>query len=178
MRHKHAAGLILRSQNFAASLAELISTATKSSSGETSSVFTGFGQISCRMHDEMKLTMSAALHGPCVISRKSKPTAGGCVDLELKLDEDSRIGAWVEVKKANPRQLKWAVALSDMPDNDLGWGVSVRRGCSEGAPGRIQLEGFLNLHLGQNATLQPGVVFSLDGRRCAPAFVLQSSWFL
>ena len=177
-RHKHGAGLILKSQNFAASLAELISTAAKSSSGEASSIFTGFGQVSCRIHDEMKLTMSTAWHGPSVIPRKSKPAAGGCVDLELTLDEDSRIGAWVEVKKSNPRQLKWAVALSDTPDDDLGWGVGVRRGCSEGAPERIQLEGFLNFHLGQKATLQPGVVFSLDGRRCAPAFVLQSSWFL
>uniref|UniRef100_A0ACD5ZH90 Uncharacterized protein n=1 Tax=Avena sativa TaxID=4498 RepID=A0ACD5ZH90_AVESA len=177
-RHKHAGGLILRSQNFAASLAELISTAVKSSSGEASSIFTGFGQVSCRIHDEMKLTMSAAWHGPCVFSRKSKPAAGGCFDLEVKLDEDSRIRAWVEAKKSNPRQLKWAVSLSDTPDNDLGWGVSVRRGCSERALEQIQLEGFLNLHLGQKATLQPGVMFSLDGRRCAPAFTLQSNWFL
>ncbi|CAM0908681.1 unnamed protein product [Alopecurus aequalis] len=177
-RHKHAAGLILKSRNFAASLAQLISTAAKSSSGEASSIFTVFGQVSCRIHDEMKLTMSAALHGPSVIPRKSKPTAGGCVDLELQLDEDSRIGAWVEARGSNPRRLKWAVALSDTPEDDLGWGVSVRRGCSEGAPERIQLEGFLNLHLGQKATVQPGVVFSLDGRRCVPSFMLHSSWFL
>uniref|UniRef100_N1QT30 Lateral signaling target 2-like protein n=2 Tax=Aegilops tauschii TaxID=37682 RepID=N1QT30_AEGTA len=175
-RHKRAAGLILRSQNFAASLAELISTAAKSS-GEASSIFTGFGQISCKMCDDIKLTMSAAWHGPSAIPRKSKPTAGGCLDFELKFDEDSRFGAWVEVKRSNPRQLKWAVTLSDTPENDLGWGVSLRRG-SEGAPERIQLEGFLNLHLGQNATLQPGVMFNLDGRRCAPALVFRSSWFL
>ncbi|KQK16680.1 uncharacterized protein LOC100845059 isoform X2 [Brachypodium distachyon] len=175
-RHKHAAGLILRSQNFAASLAELISTTGKSS-GEVGSIFTGFGQISCRMRDEIKLTMSAAWHGPCLIPRKSKPTAGGCIDLELKMDEDSRIGAWVEVKKSNPRLLNWAFTLSDTPENDLGWGVSLRR-VSEGARGRIQLEGFLNLHVGEKATLQPGVVFNLIGRRCAPAVVLQSSWFL
>lgn len=174
--HRRAAGLILRSQNFAASLAELISTAAKSS-GDASSVFTGFGQISCKMCDDIKLTMTAAWHGPSVIPRKSKPTAGGCVDFELKFDEDSRFGAWVEVRRSNPRQLKWAVTLSDTPENDLGWGVSLRRG-SEGAPERIQLEGFLNLHLGQNATLQPGVMFNLDGRRCAPAVVFRSSWFL
>ncbi|VAI93805.1 unnamed protein product [Triticum turgidum subsp. durum] len=176
-RHRRAAGLILRSQNFAASLAELISTAAKSNGEASSSVFTGFGQISCKMCDDIKLTMSAAWHGPSAIPRKSKPTAGGCVDFELKFDEDSRFGAWVEVKRSNPRQLKWAVTLSDTPENDLGWGVSLRRG-SEGAPERMQLEGFLNLHLGQNATLQPGVMFNLDGRRCAPALVFRSSWFL
>ena len=129
------------------------------------------------MCDDIKLTMSTAWHGPSAIPRKSKPTAGGCVDFELKFDEDSRFGAWVEVKRSNPRQLKWAVTLSDTPENDLGWGVSLQRG-SEGAPERMQLEGFLNLHLGQNATLQPGVMFNLDGRRCAPALVFRSSWFL
>lgn len=174
-RHKYGAGLILRSKNFAASFAELISASGKNS-GEASSIFTGFGQISCQMRDEIKLIMSAAWHGQSLISRKSKPTAGGCIDFELKIDEDSRIGAWVEVKKSNPRSVRWALTLSDTPEDDLGWGVSLRSG-TEVNPEQIQLEGFLNLNLGK-ATLQPGVVFNLDGRRCAPAVVFRSNWFL
>uniref|UniRef100_A0A0D9WU87 Uncharacterized protein n=1 Tax=Leersia perrieri TaxID=77586 RepID=A0A0D9WU87_9ORYZ len=177
-RHNYAAGLILRSKNFAASLAELISIAGKpNNSGETSRFFTGFGQISCQMQNEMKLTMSAALHGPSIISRKTKPTTGGCVDFELKFDEDSRVGAWIEVNKANPRLLRWALTLSETPEDDLGWGMSLRRG-TEGNAERFQLEGFLNFHLGKKATLQPGLVFNIDGRRCTPALVFQSSWFL
>uniref|UniRef100_A0A0E0LFS7 FYVE-type domain-containing protein n=1 Tax=Oryza punctata TaxID=4537 RepID=A0A0E0LFS7_ORYPU len=177
-RHNCAAGLILRSKNFAFSLAELISAAGKpNNSGEAGRFFTGFGQISCQMQNEMKLTMSAALHGPGLISRKSKPTAGGCVDFDLKIDEDSRVGAWIEVKNANPRLVRWALTLSETPEDDLGWGLSLRRG-TEGNPERLQLEGFLNVHLGKKATLQPGLLFNIDGRRCVPALVFQSSWFL
>uniref|UniRef100_J3MHR0 FYVE-type domain-containing protein n=1 Tax=Oryza brachyantha TaxID=4533 RepID=J3MHR0_ORYBR len=177
-RHNYAAGLILRSKNFAASLAELISAAGKPNNlGEVSRVFTGFGQISYQMQNEMKLSMSAALHGPSLVPRKSKPTAGGCFELELKFDEDSRIGAWIEIKKVNPRLVRWALTLSETPEDDLGWGVSLRRG-TEGNAERLQLEGFLNFHLGKKATLQPGLMFNIDGRRCAPALVFQSSWFL
>ncbi|KAG8093710.1 hypothetical protein GUJ93_ZPchr0012g19776 [Zizania palustris] len=177
-RHNYAAGVILRSKNFAASLAELISTAGKpNNSSEASRFFTGFGQVSCQMHDEIKLIMSAAWHGPSLLSRKNKPSAGGCIDFELKIDEDSRIGAWIEVKRTNPRSLRWALTLSDTPEDDLGWGVSFRRG-TEGHAERVQLEGFLNFHLGKKAILQPGLMFNIDGRRCAPAVVFQSSWFL
>ncbi|XP_062229881.1 protein FREE1-like [Phragmites australis] len=174
--HKYAGGLLLRSKNFAASLAELISSAGKP--GEASRVFTGFGQISYQMPDDIKLTMSAAWHGPRLIPRTSKPTAGGCIDLELKIDEDSRIGAWIEVnKKSNSRSLRWALMLSDTPEDDLGWGVSLRGG-TEAKPQRFQVEGFLNLQLGKKASVQPGIVFNVDGRRCTPALVLQSSWSL
>ncbi|KAF0919344.1 hypothetical protein E2562_029204 [Oryza meyeriana var. granulata] len=62
--------------------------------------------------------MSATWHGLSLISKKSKPTAGGCVDFKQKIDEDSRIGAWIEVKKANPRLLKWPLTLSETPKDD------------------------------------------------------------
>jgi hypothetical protein len=60
--------------------------------------------------------------------------------------------------------------LSDTPENDLGWGMSLRRG-TETKPQRIQVEGFLNLHLGKKAAVQPVIVFSWDGGRCTPARV-------
>jgi hypothetical protein len=126
--HKYAGGLILRSNNFAVSLAELISVAGKPlNAGEANSVFTEFGQFSYQMPDDIKLTLSAACHGPSVIPQKRKPTAGGCIDVELKIDEDSRIGAWIEInRKSNPRLLRWALTLSDTPEDDLGWGLSLR----------------------------------------------------
>uniref|UniRef100_A0A0A9FNV5 Uncharacterized protein n=1 Tax=Arundo donax TaxID=35708 RepID=A0A0A9FNV5_ARUDO len=130
------------------------------------------------MPDDIKLTMSGAWHGPSVIPRTSKPTSGGCIDLELKIDEDSRLGAWIEVnKKLNLRSWSWALTLSDTPEDDLGWGVSLRRG-TKAKPQRFQVEGFLNLHLGKKAAVQPGIVFNMDGRRCTPALVFQSSWSL
>ncbi|RLM54287.1 hypothetical protein C2845_PM10G21590 [Panicum miliaceum] len=177
--HKYAGGLILRSKNFAVSLAELISVAGKPlNAGEANSVFTEFGQFSYQMPDDIKLTLSAACHGPSVIPQKRKPTAGGCIDVELKIDEDSRIGAWIEInRKSNPRLPRWALTLSDTPEDDLGWGLSLRRG-TDAKPQRFQVEGFLNLHLGKKAAVQPGIVFNVDGRRCTPALVFHSSWSL
>ncbi|KAL6873936.1 hypothetical protein ACP4OV_014018 [Aristida adscensionis] len=177
--HKFAGGLILRSKDFAASLAGLISMARLPiNTGEASRDFTGFGQVSYQMADDIRLALNAAWHGPSVVSRTSKPTSGGCMDIELKIDEDSRIGAWIEVKKkSNSRFFRWALTLSDTPEDDLGWGLSLRRG-TEAKPQRFQVEGFLNLHLGKKAVLQPAIVFNVDGRRCAPAFVFQSSWSL
>ncbi|XP_062234059.1 protein FREE1-like isoform X2 [Phragmites australis] len=174
--HKYAGGLIFSSKNIAASFAQLISSAGKP--GEASRVFTGFGQISYQMPHDIKLTMSAAWRGLSSISRTSKPTTGGCIDFELKIDEDSRIGAWIEVnKKSNSRSLICALTLSDTPEDNLGWGVSLRRG-TEAKPQRFQVEGFLNIHLGKKAALKPGIVFNVDGRRCTPGLVFQSSWSL
>jgi len=178
--HKYAGGLILRSKNFAVSLAELISVAgqTLNAPGEASRVFTEFGQFSYQMPDDIKLTLSAAWHGPSVIPRKRKPAAGGCIDVELKFDEGSRIGAWIEInRKSNPRSLRWALTLSDTPEDELGWGLSLRRG-TDAKPQRFQVEGYLNLHLSKKAAVQPGIVLNMDGRRCTPALVFHSSWSL
>ena len=177
--HKYAGGLILRSKNVAVSLAELISVAGKPlSAGEASKVFTEFGQFSYQIPDGIKLILSAAWHGPSVFPQKRKPTAGGCIDVELKIDEDSRIGAWIEInRKLNTRLLRWALTLSDTPEGDLGWGLILRKG-TEAKPQRFQVEGFLNLHLGKKAAVQPGIVFNVDGRRCTPALVFHSSWSL
>jgi len=178
--YKYAGGLILRSKNFAVSLAELISVAgqTLNAPGEASRVFTEFGQFSYQMPDDIKLTLSAAWHGPSVIPRKRKPAAGGCIDVELKFDEGSRIGAWIEInRKSNPRSLRWALTLSDTPEDELGWGLSLRRG-TDAKPQRFQVEGYLNLHLSKKAAVQPGIVLNMDGRRCTPALVFHSSWSL
>ena len=177
--HKYAGGLILRSKNFAVSLAEMISVAGQTlNPGEASRVFTEFGQFSYQMPDDIKLTMSAAWHGPSVVPQKRKPTAGCCIDVELKFDEDSRIGARIEFdRKSNPGSLRWALTLSETPEDDLGWGLSLRRG-TEAKPQRFQVEGFLNLRLGKKAAVQPGIVFNVDSRRCAPALVFHSSWSL
>ncbi|GJM97416.1 hypothetical protein PR202_ga14341 [Eleusine coracana subsp. coracana] len=177
--HKCGAGLILRSKDFAALLGELISgSGRRVNAGGASRVFTGFGQMSYQMADDIKMTISAAWHGPCLIPRTRKPTSGGCIDFELKVDEDSRIGAWIEVNKtSNSRSLRWALTVSDTPEDDLGWGMSLRRS-TEAKPQRFQVEGFLNLHLGKKAAVQPGIVFNVDGGRCTPALVFRSSWSL
>jgi len=53
----------------------------------------------------------------------------------------------------------------------------LRRG-TEAKPQLFQVEGFLNLHLGKTAAVQPGIVFNVDGRRCRPGLVFHSSWSL
>ncbi|CAL4925027.1 unnamed protein product [Urochloa decumbens] len=171
--HRRAGGLILRSRNFAVSLARLISVAGRSGDADESSrVCTGFGQVSCLLPDDIELSLSAALHGLSAISRK--PTTGGCVDFELKFDEDYRIGAWVEINKSNLGLPKWALTLSNTPEDDHGWGVSLRRGtCAK--PQLFQLEGFLNLHQGNMAVVRPSIMLRVDSGKCTPDLVVHSS---
>jgi hypothetical protein len=101
----------------------------------------------------------------------------GSVSLVLDIDEDTKVGGWIEVQKSKPNLTNWAVSLADTPPDELGWVVSVG-GKAEGNSNRVQFESFLSFDVGGKANLQPGVVLMMDanGRNRVPAFVFRSSW--
>lgn len=182
-------GLKLKTENFSCSLAELFSSLMRpSNSTNKQSIFNTFGEISIKLADQSKLTMSGMWQAPRTISQpvrsrnsQSPPNLDqnqrGSLSLVLDIDEDTKVGGWVEVQKSKPNLTNWAISLADTPAGELGWVVSVG-GKSEGKSKRFQFESFLSFDLGGKAKLQPGVVLMMDanGRNRVPSFVFRSSW--
>lgn len=99
--------------------------------------------------------------------------------LEAELDESTRIGGWIEMKQSNSRNLQWAVSMSDTPEDDFGWGLSMG-GLVQGPRSwdHFQIEAFLNFSFGKRFRFQPAVLYSAGGTSHFPAFLLRSSWSL
>ncbi|KAJ7966900.1 GDSL esterase/lipase [Quillaja saponaria] len=45
--------------------------------------------------------------------------------LETELDDTTRIGGWIEMNKTNSKLLQWAVTMSDVSEDSLGWAMSL-----------------------------------------------------
>ena len=45
--------------------------------------------------------------------------------LESDLDDTIRIRGWIEMKNSGPKYLQWAVSVSDSPENEFGWSLSL-----------------------------------------------------
>lgn len=101
------------------------------------------------------------------------------VMLESELDESTRIGGWIEMKNLGPRNLDWAVSVSDSPENEIGWGLSLG-GTMKGPTSldHFQAEASLRFNLGKRFTLQPGVVYVMNGNAQLPLIMFRSSWSL
>ncbi|KAG9131283.1 hypothetical protein Leryth_006152 [Lithospermum erythrorhizon] len=99
------------------------------------------------------------------------------ITLESELDDSSRIGGWMEIKKSNPRRLQWAVGISDTPEDELGWGLNLG-GLVQDAKhfDHFQAEAFLKFNLGKKFSLQPALVYVSDGSSRFPALMCRSSW--
>ncbi|XP_056172953.1 uncharacterized protein LOC115675183 isoform X2 [Syzygium oleosum] len=97
--------------------------------------------------------------------------------LESELDEDIRLGAWMEMKRSNPKRVEWAVSLSDDCNDELGWGLSLS-GTSEGQSrwDRFQAESYIKFNIGKKFNLRPGVVHVIDGNARLTAFMVRSNW--
>uniref|UniRef100_A0A1D1YAW0 Major core protein n=1 Tax=Anthurium amnicola TaxID=1678845 RepID=A0A1D1YAW0_9ARAE len=97
------------------------------------------------------------------------------VMLESELDESSRIRGWVELLKSDFKSLQWALSISDTPEDEVGWGLTIG-GNIGGDRKRVQLEGYLKFGLGRRFSLQPGLVYTLDGSSQFPAMAIRASW--
>lgn len=99
--------------------------------------------------------------------------------LNSEIDDSVKIGGWIESKSSNPGHLEWAVTMSDLPEDELGWGLSCG-GVLQG-PKRLehfQVETFLNMNFGKRFRLQSGVVYVKDGVMQFPAVMIRSNWSL
>ncbi|XP_042509629.1 uncharacterized protein LOC122085216 isoform X2 [Macadamia integrifolia] len=132
-----------------------------------------------RCHNHLGMPTEASLPSAPTNTEDNRPTGSIGLMLETELDESSRIKGWVEMQNSNPRYLQWAVTLSDIPEDELGWGLSLG-GMIQGPSARdhFQVEAFLNFNSGKRFSFQPGFVYVMDGTDRVPALMFRSSWSL
>ncbi|KAL5724710.1 hypothetical protein ACHQM5_007934 [Ranunculus cassubicifolius] len=202
--HGAAMGIMVKQSNIAASLAELVSEIElyPNSSG-IRQCFTTFGQVIYQLSKGTTLTL-LGLHkkvrmpyqqlrlskfniplgslrrGEVHVEDDGLGGGGGSMGLilESELDESTRAGGWVEVKNSNPRCLQWAVSMSDTPEDEIGWGVSLGGIVQGPSWDHFQAEAFLKFNMGKRCSLQPGIVYVMDGATRVPALMLRSNWAL
>ncbi|XP_042507524.1 uncharacterized protein LOC122083706 [Macadamia integrifolia] len=151
---------------------------------KSQSPWTGLGFLTVpvgglRCHNHLGMPTEASLPSVPTNTEDNIPTGSIGLMLETELDESSRIRGWVEMQNSNPRYLQWAVTLSDIPEDELGWGLSLG-GMIQGPSARdhFQVEAFLNFNSGKRFSFQPGFVYVMDGTDRVPALMFRSSWSL
>lgn len=97
--------------------------------------------------------------------------------VESQFDESNSVGCWVEMWKSSPSLFEWGASLSDVPADEVGWGLRLG-GRIEGSFNQIWMEGFLSFSLGKKAVLQPGILYPVGGECRTPALLLRSTWFM
>ncbi|XP_047327230.1 uncharacterized protein LOC124930905 [Impatiens glandulifera] len=107
--------------------------------------------------------------------------AAGSVALmmESELDESTRIGAWVEMQNLNSKNLQWNISVSDMPEGEIGWGLSLG-GSTQGPKcwNHFQVETLLNINYCKKFNLQPALVYLMDGTSQFPGMMIRCNWSL
>uniref|UniRef100_A0A0V0IXH2 Putative ovule protein n=1 Tax=Solanum chacoense TaxID=4108 RepID=A0A0V0IXH2_SOLCH len=195
---------MVKKSNTVASLAQFVSALPHS--GSVLHRFGTFGQVVCQLSSNTKLSILgihkmanlsrqqpklAAMSLPfSFLQRSGHPQASlveNCfldeplaMTLESELDENTRIGGWVETNIANPKYFQWAVTMSDSSEDDFGWGLSLGgflrgpRKCN-----RFHVESFLNFNVGKKCKLQPGLLYAMDeGATQFSALIFRTSWSL
>ncbi|CAA7020838.1 unnamed protein product [Microthlaspi erraticum] len=106
-----------------------------------------------------------------------------CSSVALKLDslmdECTRIGGWIEVQNTSEKQVKWSVSITDKPEDEVGWGMSVG-GVVDGSRNhdRFHVESYLKFNLGDRFSLSPGLVYHTKSNGRTIGLMLQSHWSL
>ncbi|CAF2082549.1 unnamed protein product [Brassica napus] len=95
------------------------------------------------------------------------------------MDECTRIGGWIEIQKSREKQVKWSVSITDKPEDEVGWGMSVG-GVLDGSRNHdlFQVESFLKFNIGNRFSLSPGLVYLANSNGRTVGFMLQSHWSL
>ncbi|XP_021692635.2 uncharacterized protein LOC110673760 [Hevea brasiliensis] len=103
-------------------------------------------------------------------------TGSIAMNVETELDENTRIGGWIEMNKSNPKQLQWAVNLFNDSEDESGWGMFASGITVEGSNNwtHLQAESYLKLNMGNKFSITPGIEYAMDGN--AREFL--PSWFV
>lgn len=126
-------------------------------------------------------TMAGASASPLGTNSQGSASATGSVALmlESELDETTKIGGWIEMKKSNPRHLEWAVTVSDDSEDSVGWGIGLNG--MLGGPNscdHFQIESYLKLNLSERFSVKPGIAHIMDDNAKRTALMLRSNWSL
>ncbi|OWM80937.1 uncharacterized protein LOC116193070 [Punica granatum] len=202
-----AFGVTARKANFMATLGHLVSGLEMPLDPHgIRHIFSTFGQVVCDLPREMKLSIVGVHQIPIISDQRlslgpfaiplsplkrrqdsdvsviSTPGASSgsiAVMLESQLDEDTRIGGWVEMKSSDNKNMKWAIAVSDDSEDEFGWGLCLS-GATEGSNrlNRFQVESYLKFNVGKRFTVKPGLVHVMDGSSRITALLVRSNWSL
>ncbi|KAF8062599.1 hypothetical protein N665_1196s0005 [Sinapis alba] len=99
--------------------------------------------------------------------------------LDSLMDESTRIGGWIEIQNSREKQVKWSVSITDKPEDEVGWGMSVG-GVVDGSRNhdRFQVESYLKFNIGHQFSLSPGLVYLTNSKGRTVGLMLQSHWSL
>ncbi|CAH8372254.1 unnamed protein product [Eruca vesicaria subsp. sativa] len=99
--------------------------------------------------------------------------------LDSLMDECTRIGGWAEIQKSREKQVKWSVSITDKPEDEVGWGMSVG-GVVDGSRNHDQfhVESHLKFNVDNRFILSPGLVYLANSNGRTVGFMLQSHWSL
>ncbi|CAA7020836.1 unnamed protein product [Microthlaspi erraticum] len=106
---------------------------------------------------------------------KHVPCSSVALKLDSQMDESTRVGGWIEVQNSREKQVKWSVSITDKPEDEVGWGMSV--GGSRNHD-RFQVESFLKFNVGHRFSLSRGLVYHTNSNGRAVGLMLQSHWSL
>ncbi|CAN6901778.1 unnamed protein product [Brassica oleracea] len=94
--------------------------------------------------------------------------------LDALMDESTRMGGWVEIQNSRGKQVKWSVSITDKPEDEVGWGMSIGSRNHD----RFQVESYLKFNIGHGCSLSPGLVYLTNSRERTVGLMLQSHWSL
>ncbi|KFK35675.1 hypothetical protein AALP_AA4G022600 [Arabis alpina] len=118
---------------------------------------------------------------PLEMSRSMDHVSSSSIALKLDslMDESTRIGGWVEMQNPREKQVKWSLSITDKPEDEVGWGMSVG-GVVDGSRNhdRFQVESYLKFNIGSRFSLSPGLVYLTNSNGRTIGLMLQSHWSL
>ncbi|XP_021600552.2 uncharacterized protein LOC110606105 isoform X3 [Manihot esculenta] len=105
-------------------------------------------------------------------------TGSIAMKLETELDENTRIGSWIEMNNSNSKQLRWAVNLFDDSEDESGWGICVSGMRDDGSSNwtHLQAESYLKLNIGDKLSVKPGIAYAVESNARIFALMLRSNW--
>ncbi|KAL9448976.1 hypothetical protein AB3S75_011002 [Citrus x aurantiifolia] len=187
-----AIGFTVRKSNVVASLAQSVSgLGVQLGSDGIGHCLSTFGQVVCQLSRGVNLSLvglhqrkasensvGASASSLGTNTQEIVSTGSIALKLETELDENAKVGGWFEMQNSNSN-LRWAVSISDIFNEDLGWGVTFS-GMRDGSKGwnQYQLESFLDLCLGKRFSLKLGTSYVADGDAQIPALMLRCIWSL
>ncbi|KAJ0113793.1 hypothetical protein Patl1_00569 [Pistacia atlantica] len=147
-----AIGVTVRKPNVVASLAQSVSGLRMPlGSDGFGHCFNTFGQVVCLLPRGIRLSLMGLHQVPKVLDHRL--SLGALTIPSLMTVQKLEVG--LRLQNSNYKHLRWAVTVSDNPQDDIGWGVSLSG--IEGPRGwdQYQFESFADLSLGKRFNLKP-----------------------
>ncbi|CAH8388899.1 unnamed protein product [Eruca vesicaria subsp. sativa] len=99
--------------------------------------------------------------------------------LDSLVDESTRVGGWIEIQNSREKQVKWSVSITDKPEDEVGWGMSLG-GVIDGSRNhnQFQVESYLKFNIDHRFSLSPGLVYLTNSNGRTVGLMLHSHWSL